>query len=183
MEAILTGIISDTSRFMILADMMNSFEYAYKFIKCGVNYNKIVENIYTNLTEERVRFLGHLLLNRLSLIKELHTAIITISKEDMQPFNIKNPNTDNILAILMRIKNIYFSATILELDNGTKISLRSRGEIDAGKIARNDLNGGGHKHAASGIIPLPFKQAIPFFYQILNKYKTFLINPSSRIHE
>jgi phosphoesterase RecJ-like protein len=60
-------------------------------------------------------------------------------------------------------------------NNGTKISLRSKGNIDVGYLAKEYFNGGGHKNAAGGFLEMDINSAKNFVLEKLRGYLNNLV--------
>jgi hypothetical protein len=49
----------------------------------GLEHTRVHENVYDNFFENRLRFIGHVLLHRMEIYYEYNTALIAISKKDL----------------------------------------------------------------------------------------------------
>lgn len=176
MEAIAAGIITDTGRFFVSKQIHKSFEYITKFVSNGMDYYSLAQRIYNTLTENKIRLMGYLLHQKLDVIKELHTAVLPISQKDITQFNVKDPNTDALHTIILRMKDIFLSIVIYEFNEYVKISFRSKGPIDVNKIAKTHFGGGGHKNASSAKVNKNFHEVVREFYNILKIYAPLLKN-------
>ena len=88
----------------------------------------------------------------------------------------KKTRKQTILENSLSIEDIKFAVIFKENinDNSVRISLRSKGDFDVNKFAKDIFNGGGHKNAAGAISKLNMKQTINLFKKSLNKYKNQL---------
>jgi phosphoesterase RecJ-like protein len=59
--------------------------------------------------------------------------------------------------------------------NGIKFSLRSKGDIDVGYLAKEYFNGGGHKNAAGGFLEMDIESAKNFVLEKLRGYLNNLV--------
>ncbi len=168
-ECILTGIISDTGSFKYNTSN-KTFATASKLMEFGIDINDLQNKIYNSLTEKQIRLLGHALNNRMEIIDEFSTGIITLTKQDYIDFDIQRGDTEGLVNYLLMMKKIKIGALITEQPKIVKLSLRSKGDISVQEIARDNFNGGGHKNAAGGhsysklnTIVDKFKKILPFY--------------------
>jgi len=183
MEALMAGIISDTGRFLHPTNIISSLGYVYKFIQNGADYMTVIRNIYRVLTPSRVQCIGYALYKKTSFHEQIGTAVVVLTSDDLKSFSIDYPDTEYILTMLMRIKSVVLSAIIIEQDGYCKVSLRSRGEVDVGDMAKKYFHGGGHKNASSGKLNLSIDRAVFYFYDVLKNYHNYLAEITKKYKE
>ncbi|MFN5761328.1 MAG: DHH family phosphoesterase [Sphingobacteriales bacterium] len=149
-ECLYAGVMSDTGSFRFPSTTSSVFEMVAFLKKTGFNHSKIHEEVYDNYLENRLRFLGHVLSNRLEILYEYNTAVISIPKSDILRFNIRTGDTEGLVNYPLSIKGIKFAALLIDRDEERKWSFRSKGSFDCNQFARNYFEGGGHKNAAGG---------------------------------
>jgi bifunctional oligoribonuclease and PAP phosphatase NrnA len=169
-----TGILTDTGSFSYNCSLPRTYKVVADLLRYDINKEKINSAIYDNYSEERMRLLGHCLNNKLTVFKKYHTAIISISKEELQRYNFKIGDTEGFVNIPLSIAGIVFSALFVEKDGHIKISFRSKGKFKANAFARSYFNGGGHNNAAGGSIELSMEKAIEKFIELLHKHASDL---------
>lgn len=116
----------------------------------GINIAEINQEVYNNQSENRVRMMGYLLSNKTVVDAKHKGAYTTLTLEEKERFNHQIGDSEGVVNIPLTIKDIEFSALIVENKDHIKISLRSLGDIDVNTICREYFNGGGHKNAAGG---------------------------------
>ena len=79
--------------------------------------------------------LGHCLYNRMEILKEYKTGIITLTKKDYETYDIQRGDTEGIVNYLLMMPEIEIAAFITEQPTIVKISLRSKGDISVQEIA------------------------------------------------
>lgn len=169
-----TGIMTDSGSFRfpnvtsdvhrIVADLMDHG---------AVNW-QIHEAVYNNASENALRFLGHCL-DKMVILPEYHTALFSVSRQELQQYNIGTGDTEGIVNYGLNIAGMRLAAFIVERDDKVKLSLRSKGEVPANEICRKYFNGGGHRNAAGGHSTETLEQTIEKFKSILPEYKRLLI--------
>jgi bifunctional oligoribonuclease and PAP phosphatase NrnA len=149
-ECLYAGIIGDTGSFRFPAASASVHLMVARLKSMGLDHTKIHDNIYDNFHENRLRFIGHVLLNRMQVFYEYNTALITIPKSDLLRFEIKTGDTEGLVNYPLTIQGIRMAAIVIDRDEERKWSFRSKGNVDVNTFARNYFDGGGHFNAAGG---------------------------------
>jgi len=144
------GTVTDTGSFKYNSTTAETHAMVAELMKTGIQTAKIQERMLDTKSETDLRLLGYILKDNMEIIPECHAAIISISKEVFEEFDIQPGGTEGIVNYPLGIKNVIFSTFIVEKDGAVKMSLRSQGTLDVSEIARQNFNGGGHKNAAGG---------------------------------
>lgn len=166
-----TGIMTDTGSFRFPATTASVHRIVAHFKELGLNHTVIHENIYDSFLENRLRFMGHCLLNRLEVLYEYNTAIMSIPKSDLMRFDIRTGDTEGLVNYLLSIQGIRFGAIVIDRDEERKWSFRSKGTFDVNQFARNHFEGGGHKNAAGGRSGDNLETTTKKFKQVLQQYE------------
>jgi bifunctional oligoribonuclease and PAP phosphatase NrnA len=145
-----TGLMTDTGSFSYNSSDANTFRVAGELMKAGVDKDHVYDSVYNCFSLDRMRFMGHVMLNRMIIIPELKTGYIYITAQDRRDFNEQFGDTENFVNIPLGIKGIIFSAIFIERDNFVKISFRSKGKFNVNNFSSANFNGGGHVNAAGG---------------------------------
>ena len=82
-SCIYTGILTDTGSFRFSSVTSKTHHIAGDLIQRGVVHAKIHEAIYDVNTPERLTLLGYTLNNKLEVLPEIKTAIISLTKEEL----------------------------------------------------------------------------------------------------
>ena len=127
-----------------------------------------------NASEDRLRLLGYLLANKLKVYPELHTAIMWLSREELNKYNHQTGDTEGFVNYALSIKGIKMAAFFVERKDLIKISFRSRGDFSVRDFAEKNFEGGGHKNAAGGRSLLTLEQTLAKFEALLPQYKQLL---------
>jgi phosphoesterase RecJ-like protein len=137
----------------------------------GIDHPMIFENIYDNFSESRLRFIGNALLNRLEVLYEYNTALMTIPKRDLIKYEIKTGDTEGLVNYLLTIEGIKLGALLIDRVEERKWSFRSKGNFDVNVFARTHFEGGGHKNAAGGRSSDSMEQNIKKIKEVLKQYE------------
>jgi len=170
-----TGIMTDSGSFRFPTVTSDLHRIVADLIDAGAENWRIHQLVYDNATENRLRFLGFCLSNKLEVLREFNTAIIHVSKEELQQFHIQTGETEGIVNYALSINGIKLAAFIVERADRAKLSLRSTGDFPANEICKKYFDGGGHRNAAGGHSELTLKETVEKFKTILPEYKTLLL--------
>jgi len=175
-ECLYTGIMTDTGSFNYNSSQPYTYYVVSKLIGLGINKDQIYWNIYDNYSADRMRLLGYCLYKKMEVFPEYHTAIISITKKELETFNFAPGDSEGFVNYPLSIKGIRFSAIFVENDKHVKISLRSKGNFATNKFAEKHFNGGGHKNASGGNSYESLEKSLQKFRDLLPQYKTELDN-------
>jgi bifunctional oligoribonuclease and PAP phosphatase NrnA len=170
-ECLYAGVMTDTGSFRYDNTTADTHKMIASLIEQGVTPNIIHERIFDTTPETRLRLLGHLLCNNLQIISKKHVAIMHISMQEMNTFDVKNGDTEGMVNYPLSIATINFSTFITEKGtNDIRMSFRSKGDIDVNAFARKYFNGGGHKNAAGGKGLSTLAETLDRFYVAIDEY-------------
>ena len=171
-----TGIMTDSGSFRFPSATSDVYRIGADLIDLGAEHWRIHQLVYDNATENRLRFLGHCLSNKLEILREFNTAIITVNAEELKHYNIATGDTEGIVNYALSVNGIKLAAFIIERSDKVKLSLRSTGDFPANEICNKYFSGGGHRNAAGGVSEKNLQDTIAEFKSILPEYKTQLLS-------
>ncbi|GAC1527514.1 MAG: bifunctional oligoribonuclease/PAP phosphatase NrnA [Sediminibacterium sp.] len=170
-ECLYTGLMTDTGSFRFPSTTASVHRIVAHFKEVGLEHTKVHDHIYDNFLENRLRFIGHALMNRMEVLYEYNTALMYITKSDLQRFDIKTGDTEGLVNYLLTIQGIKFGALVIDRDEERKWSFRSKGGFDVNTFARVHFEGGGHRNAAGGRSSDGLDITVKNFKQILKAYQ------------
>ena len=155
--------MTDTGSFRFPATTASVHRMVAALKDLGLKHTKVHDNIYDNFLENRLRFIGYALVNRMEVLYEYNTALMYITRADLQRYNIKTGDTEGLVNYPLSIKGIKLAAVIIDRGEERKSSFRSKGDFDVNSFARKYFNGGGHFNAAGGFNKEPLEEVIGKF--------------------
>lgn len=173
-ECLYSGIVTDTGSFRFPAASADVHRKVAMLRDKGINHTQIHENIYDNYLENRFRFIGHVLLNRMEIFYEYNTVLIAVSKHDIKRFDIATGDTEGLVNFPLSIQGIKLAALIFDRDEEIKCSFRSKGGFDVNSFARKYFEGGGHHNAAGGRSSDTLDQTVKRFMQAIKENEDLL---------
>lgn len=174
-ECLFTGILTDTGSFKY-STSPKLFRLVADLLEIGVDDMKIQNLVFNSLDEKHLRLIGLVLHERLEVLEEFRTAIITLTRNDYEKYQISRGDTEGLVNYLLQMKNVILAVFIHEQPTITKISLRSKGNFSVQEIARKHFKGGGHKNASGGYSYIGLRPTVNKFKQILPEYQDALLS-------
>ena len=144
------GVMSDTGSFRFPGASAAVHRMVAALKDTGLNHTQIHENLFDNFLENRLRFTGFVLQNRMEIFYEFNAALIAIPWKDLVRYEIKTGDTEGLVNYPLSIQGIRMAALIIDRDEEVKCSFRSKGDFDVNVFARKYFEGGGHVNAAGG---------------------------------
>ncbi|HMZ99819.1 MAG TPA: DHHA1 domain-containing protein, partial [Ferruginibacter sp.] len=129
----------------------------------GLKHSRVHEELFDNFLENRFRFIGHVLTNRMEIFYEYNTALIAIPQADLIKYDIRTGDTEGLVNYPLSIQGIKLAAIIIDRGEERKSSFRSKGDFDVNTFARKYFNGGGHYNAAGGFNKEPLEEVVEKF--------------------
>ncbi len=173
-RCIYAGIMTDTGSFRHPSTSARVHEIASEILELGVDTSEIHRLIYDSSSEDRIRFLGYALSEKLKVNKKLKTAYIVISNEELKRFNSKTGDTEGLVNYALSIDGVVFAAIIIDRVQAVKMSFRSVGSFSAADFASSHFNGGGHYNAAGGMTEWTLEKTVAHFESLLPQYENDL---------
>lgn len=165
-EALYTGILMDTGSFRY-ATNPHVFEIAAALKRMGMDDYMLQIRLFNSMTEKQLKLLGHCLANRMELMSEYQAGIIWLNKDDYKTWSIGRGDTEGIVNYILMVRNMKLAVFISEQQNVTKLSFRSKGNINVQEICNQYFNGGGHRNASGGQMKASVEEALAKVKEII----------------
>jgi phosphoesterase RecJ-like protein len=168
-ECIYAGVVADTGSFRFSSAHAGVHQLVADLKKRGLEHPRVHEELFDNFLENRLRFVGHVLLHRMEVLYEYNTVLIAIPKSDLFKFNIKTGDTEGLVNYPQTIQGIKLVALVIDRDEERKWSFRSKGNFDCNSFARKYFEGGGHFNASGGRSSDSLEATVQKFKQVLKE--------------
>jgi phosphoesterase RecJ-like protein len=162
-QCLYAGVMTDTGSFRFPATTAAVHRMVAGLKEAGLNHTPIHEALFDNFSENRLRFIGNVLLNRMEVFYEYNTALIAVPQADLIKYDIKTGDTEGLVNYPLSIEGIKLAAIIIDRGEERKCSFRSKGDFDVNTFARTYFNGGGHFNAAGGATADSLEKAVQDF--------------------
>lgn len=173
-DCLYAGVMTDTGSFRFPSTTASVHRMVAHLKEKGLEHSHIHEDLFDNFLENRFRFIGNTLLNRMEVFYEYNTALIAIPQSDLIKYNIKTGDTEGLVNYPLSIKGIKLAAIIIDRGDERKSSFRSKGNFDVNTFARKYFNGGGHFNAAGGQNKEPLQEVVAKFMAAMKENKDLL---------
>jgi phosphoesterase RecJ-like protein len=174
-ECLYTGIMTDTGSFRFDATSYDTHIVAARLLEKGVSPATVHERIYDDFSEDRTRFLGHCIQNKLVVLPQFKTAYISVTLEEQEKFNNKTGDTEGIVNYALSIKGVVMAALFIEHKDLIKISFRSKGTFSVRDLSSKHFNGGSYRNSAGGRSHASLDTTI-------DRFKTILVENSDKLN-
>ncbi len=149
-EALYVAIVTDTGSFRFSKTNARTHEIIADLVRRGVVPQQVYGEVYERHSIEYVKLMGSAL-ETVMRIGEGKIAYVTITRDMIDRNDARNVDTSDIINPILAIDDVKIAILFKELADGrSKVSLRSKGDIDVNLLA-TEFGGGGHKNA-SGIV-------------------------------
>ncbi|MEE9219725.1 MAG: bifunctional oligoribonuclease/PAP phosphatase NrnA [Acidobacteriota bacterium] len=157
--AIYVALITDTGYFRFSRTDASTYRLAADLLEAGVDPLQVYHEIYERNSLSYVRLLGAALYNvRTECGGRL--GWVVLRRKQIQAIGGEQEDTSDMVNSLLTVDGVRVALLFKELSgNRTKVSLRSKGDLDVNGVARR-LGGGGHRNAAGILLPEPLERGI-----------------------
>jgi phosphoesterase RecJ-like protein len=162
-ECLYSGVMTDTGSFRFPSTTASVHTMMAHLLELGLEHSHIHENLFENYLENRLRFIGHVLTNRMEVFYEYNTVLISIPNSDLVKYQITTGDTEGLVNMPQSIRGIKLVAIIIDRYEEVKLSFRSKGDFDVNTFARRYFHGGGHFHASGGGSKKPLAEVVADF--------------------
>ena len=152
-EALMTGMTTDTNNFANSV-FPSTLHMASDLLATGVDRDMILNRIYNQYGENRLRLLGHMMKDLMKTTPD-GVAYIVLDRKTMQEYNVSEGDTEGFVNMPLSIAEVRMSFLVKEDEDRVRVSIRSKRGTSANMCARRFFNGGGHENAAGGRLYIP----------------------------
>ncbi|MCZ0933004.1 MAG: DHH family phosphoesterase [Oligoflexia bacterium] len=144
-----SSIVFDTNRFRDIKNSPRPFSIASELIPKIKDVNLIYENLFKNLTIDKLRFMSQL--EKVEYYSNNRIAFLHIKESVFKKYNTDNTQAYDLMELVRDVETIDSTALLIENEEGNfKLSLRSRSK-NLLPLAES-FDGGGHAHSAGAYI-------------------------------
>lgn len=174
---LLVGIVTDTGSFAHSIYHPETLSICAKLVEYSASYNQIHQLIYDTFSEDRLRLLGYSISNKMEVLDDYATAIISLTKEELAQFNYQPGDTEGVVNFPLSMKKTVMSVLVTERQGVIRFSFRSKGTFSVHELANKYFEGGGHTNAAGGTLTCSMEEALDLLHRILPEYREKLLQP------
>jgi bifunctional oligoribonuclease and PAP phosphatase NrnA len=163
-DALYTGLVTDTGRFMYENTTAEAHRMAAELIEAGVEPHQVYRRLYEDLPMRRL----HLLQRALASVERHDDGAITIAhltKRDYEETGALETDSEGVVDHMRAVEGTAVAVLVRELlseerEGMRKVSLRATdARVDVSRVAR-EFSGGGHPQAAGFSTPTPYPELV-----------------------
>jgi phosphoesterase RecJ-like protein len=146
-ENLFAGILTDTGSFTFSNTTAGSLEIAAELMRRGASPSVVAQKVYRSYPTEKLDLIGRLL-SQMRRFEDGAVVLMTIDKEEIEKHGYAQEIFEDIVNMPLITSAVKVSILGRQHESDRwRFSMRSKGDIDIGSIAR-DFGGGGHFNAA-----------------------------------
>jgi phosphoesterase RecJ-like protein len=151
------GLLADTGAFRHSNVDARTMSAAARLVEAGADPHGLARNVFAEQPLAQVRLLG-LMLSSMELHLDGRLALSTITDVMRAEAGACMESMEGLPGYGRLIEGVRVSALIREIPGGSRVSLRSNGDVDVRAVASR-LGGGGHHAAAGVVLDVPVEEA------------------------
>ncbi len=174
-SALMTGMTTDTNNFAN-STYPSTLRMASSLLAAGVDRDAILSCLYNNYSENRLRVMGHMMKDLLTITED-GVAYIVLDRKTQDEYSVAEGDTEGFVNMPLSIASVRMSLLLKEDDGRIRVSIRSKRGTSANRCAVLYFNGGGHENAAGGKLIVPddiagIEHAASYIEKNTHKYLT-----------
>lgn len=141
-----TALLTDTGRFSYSNTTAGTLRVAAEMTEAGAHPHDIYTAVYENRSPGAQQLAG-VTLARVTVVNGGRVAYSWITNDDFSAFDARPEEAENLIDFVRALGGVD-AVLLAKVDDGTvRASLRAKGDVDVGAVART-FGGGGHRAAA-----------------------------------
>lgn len=168
--ALMTGMTTDTNNFANSV-YPSTLIMASTLLAAGVDRDYILNRLYNQHGENRLRLMGHMMKDLLKITED-GTAYIILDLKTQREYRIQDGDTEGFVNMPLSIADVRMSLLLKEDTDRIRVSIRSKKGTSANSCARMYFNGGGHENAAGGRLNIPVEEVEEYVKKHTHLYLT-----------
>jgi phosphoesterase RecJ-like protein len=141
------AVVTDTGSFRYPGVSPRTFSTCARLLEAGADPVSVARKLFDSHTLGRLRLQGAVL-QTLEVDPSGRLAMLTLTDGTLAESGGTPEETDGLINLPLGVKTIQAAVFFKEAEDGQwRVSLRSKGDIDVGRVARS-FGGGGHKNAS-----------------------------------
>lgn len=151
--SLMTGMTTDTNNFANSV-FPSTLRMASELLAAGVDRDALLDRLYHDYRENRLRAMGACLQERMRITPE-GAALMVLDRAFLRRFDLQDGETEGFVNLPLGIGRVRISLLLREDDGHFRVSIRSKEGVSANRLATEVFHGGGHECAAGGKLYFP----------------------------
>lgn len=142
-----TALVTDTGRFQYASTTPRVLRLAARLVALDIDHAAINRQVWNTHSFGYLKLLAQVL-DRAQIEPQAQLLWTAVTQADLRRYGVAWQETEGLIDVLRSVETAQVAMIAKEHSDGVwKVSLRSRGDVDVGRVAR-DLGGGGHAFLA-----------------------------------
>lgn len=167
-QALFTGMTTDTNNFAN-STYPSTLRMASALLESGVDREGLLNMLYNQFSEGRLRLIGHLLRDELHIVDGCFSYML-LSKQLQKEYGYTKGDVEGVVNRPLEIKDVLLSALFTEDDDFIRVSLRSKRGTAVNALASEYFNGGGHPNASGGRLYMKLEDVPAYFIESVREH-------------
>jgi phosphoesterase RecJ-like protein len=151
------AILTDTGSFHYSSISPRTFDICRVTVEAGVDPVLVARNVYDSNNMGRLKLFGAVL-SAMQIDPTGRIAIVYLDHEMARAAGGTYEDTEGLINLPLTVKEIQAVVFFKQIEGDEyRVSMRSKGDIDIGSVAK-DFGGGGHKNAAGCSLDGPYDE-------------------------
>jgi bifunctional oligoribonuclease and PAP phosphatase NrnA len=160
------AIMTDTGSFRFERTTEGLHLIAAEMLKLGVIPGEVYDKIYDQCKISKFKLLGIALTTLKLYGGNKNVGYMILTRKDFQDTGALESDTDGFVNFALSVEDVKIGIIFVELNEGFKVSFRSKGNVSVNDLAK-EYGGGGHTNAAGArFVNKNLSELVP---EILNK--------------
>ncbi len=168
--SLMTGMTTDTNNFANSV-YPSTLTMASTLLAAGVDRDYILNCLYNQHGENRLRLMGHMMKDLLKITED-GVAYIILDLKTQREYRVQDGDTEGFVNMPLSIADVRMSLLLKEDTDRIRVSIRSKKGTSANRCARMHFNGGGHENAAGGRLNIPVEEVEEYVKKYTHLYLT-----------
>lgn len=168
--SLMTGMTTDTNNFANSV-YPSTLVMASTLLAAGVDRDHILNRLYNQYGENRLRLMGHMMKDLLTITED-GAAYMILDLKTQRKYDIRDGDTEGFVNMPLSIAGVRMSLMLKEDSDRIRVSVRSKKGTSANRCARMYFNGGGHENAAGGRLDIPIDEVEEYIRKHVHTYLT-----------
>jgi phosphoesterase RecJ-like protein len=162
------AILTDTGSFHYSSISPRTFDICRRLLEAGVDPVRVARNVYDSNNMGRLKLFGSVL-GAMQLDPSGRIAIVYLDHEMAREAGGTYEDTEGLINLPLTVKEIEAVVFFKQTEGQEyRVSMRSKGDIDIGAIAKQ-FGGGGHKNAAGCTVTGPIETLQKMFVERIDQ--------------
>ncbi|MBC7568173.1 MAG: bifunctional oligoribonuclease/PAP phosphatase NrnA [Spirosoma sp.] len=174
-ESLYAGLMTDTGSFRHGNTTGDVHRVAADLLDLHIDVSNIHRRIFDNVSVDKLRLLGYVLNEKLTVLPDYRFAYITLTDAELKHYRSKTGDTEGMVNYALAVEGVVMACILIDRGDEIRLSFRSIGDFSVRDLSSKHFSGGGHRNAAGGRTKLTLAETEQKLLAVLPEYKDRLL--------